>query len=131
MALQAKKQPHTTMKSVWYIMLRATLARHWSIISKLWKYIVNEYAPNKSIVYYVDLNYFNGRSLDKLCEQFKNMKYITSKYSFKNWYVEEQQMRNRDPKNHQKIKELIDAGFIKTCWDAGSLVYVYNKELSK
>ena len=96
--------------------------------SKLWKYIITEYAPNKSIVYYVDLNYYNGRSLDKLCEQFKDMKYVTSKCSFKNWFIEEQTMRNRNPIHHKELKQLIADGLVKTCYDAGSLVYVYEKE---
>lgn len=95
--------------------------------SKLWNYIINNYAPGKSIVYYVDLNYFNGRSLDKLCEQFPDMHYIGAKYSFKNWFVEEQKMKNRDPMHHKDICKLVDEGKVLTCWDAGSLVYVYSK----
>ena len=95
--------------------------------SKLWKYIVEDYAPDKSIVYYVDLNYFNGRSLDKLIEQFPDMRLTGSKYSFKNWFVDEQKMKNRDPMHHLNICELIDEGKVVTCWDAGSLVYVYDK----
>lgn len=93
--------------------------------SKLWKFITTEYAPNKSIVYYVDLNYYSGRSLDMLCKQFNDMKYITSKNSFKNWFVEEQVMHNRDPKHHKEIQQLVNEGLVKTCYDAGSLVYVY------
>lgn len=93
--------------------------------SKLWKYIVEQYAPDKSIVYYVDLNQYNGNSLDKLVEQFPAMKFITGKQSFRNWFVEEQKMRNRDPKHHAQIKELTDLGLIKVCYNAGSLVYVY------
>lgn len=93
--------------------------------SKLWKYIVEQYAPDKSIVYYVDLNQYNGNSLDKLVEQFPAMKFITGKQSFRNWFVEEQKMRNRDPKHHTQIKELTDLGLIKVCYNAGSLVYVY------
>ena len=93
--------------------------------SKLWKYLTTQYAPSKSIVYYVDLNYYNGKSLDVLCEQYTTMKLVTSKYSFKNWYVEEQVMRNRDPKHHYEVLKAIEDGLIKTCWDAGSLVYVY------
>ena len=93
--------------------------------SKLWKYIVEQYAPSKSIVYYVDLNQYNGNSLDKLVEQFPAMKFITGKQSFRNWFVEEQKMRNRDPKHHTQIKELTDLGLIKVCYNAGSLVYVY------
>ena len=93
--------------------------------SKLWKYIVEQYAPDKSIVYYVDLNQYNGNSLDKLVEQFPAMKFITGKQSFRNWFVKEQKMRNRDPKHHTQIKELTDLGLIKVCYNAGSLVYVY------
>lgn len=95
--------------------------------SKLWKYIITEYAPNKSIVYYVDLNFYNGRSLDKLCEQFNDMQYVTSKSSFKNWFVKEQILRNRDPMHHKEIQQLIQDGLVKTCYDAGSLVYVFDK----
>ena len=98
--------------------------------SKLWKYIEETYAPDKSIVYYVDLNQFNGNSLDTLCEQFPDLHYVSSKYSYKNWFVAEQKMKNRDPMRHKAIMELTREGSVKTCWDAGSLVYVRepNKE---
>lgn len=93
--------------------------------SKLWKYIAETYAPDKSIVYYVDLNQFNGHSLDKLCEQFPDMKYVSAKYSFKNWFVDEQKMKNRDPMHHSEVQNLVREGKVLTCWDAGSLVYVF------
>ena len=64
---------------------------------------------------------------DMLCEQFNDMKYVTSKNSFKNWFVEEQVMHNRDPKHHKEIQQLVNEGLVKTCYDAGSLVYVYKR----
>lgn len=99
--------------------------------SKLWKYIVEQYAPDKSIVYYVDLNQYNGNSLEKLREQFPKMQYVKAKYSFKNWFVEEQVMRNRNPMQHRQLVGLTQEGLVKTCWDAGSLVYVYDKDFTK
>ena len=93
--------------------------------SKLWKFITTEYAPGESIVYYVDLNLYNGNSLEKLVTLSKGLKLVGHKYSFRNWFIEEQQMRTRDPKHHQEILELIDAGKVVTCYNAGSLTYVY------
>ena len=97
--------------------------------SKLWHYITTQHAPNKSIVYYVDLNTYNGLSLHQLTKLSNNTHFIGGKKSFRNWFIDEQVMRNRDPKHHQLIKEKTELGLVRTCYNAGSLVYVYQPKV--
>lgn len=97
--------------------------------SKLWKFITTKYAPDKTIVYYVDLNLYNGNSLEKLITLSSGLQLVSHKPSFRNWFIDEQIMRNRDPQHHKEIKELIEQGKVLTCYNAGSLTYVYTPEV--
>lgn len=90
--------------------------------SKIWKYFKENYNP-QSCVYYVDYNYFNGSSILNLDSNFK---FIKTQPGFKNWYVEENIIKNRDPKNHSKIKELEKEGKIIPIYNSGTKVYEYN-----
>lgn len=89
--------------------------------SKIWKYFIENYDP-ESCVYYIDYNYFNGNSLPYL-----GLKYITTKISFKNYWVKEKVVKNREPKKHKEIKELEELGLVVPIYNAGVKVYVYNK----
>lgn len=90
--------------------------------SKIWKYFIDNYNP-KSCVYYVDYNYFNGNSITYL-----GLKYITTQSSFKNFWVETGEVRNREPARHKEIKELQQKGLVISIHNAGTKVYVWTKE---
>lgn len=89
--------------------------------SKIWNYFINTYDP-KSIVYYIDYNYFNGNSLPYL-----NLKYVKTQPSFKNYFIEERVIKNRDPMHHSKIIEGYKNGSILQIYNAGTKVYVWEK----
>lgn len=87
--------------------------------SKLWKYFIDNYSP-KSCVYYIDYNYFNGKSVERL-----GLKYVTSQSGYKNYWVDENVIRNREPQRHKEIQELIEQGKVIPIYNAGTKVYVY------
>lgn len=89
--------------------------------SKIWKYFIDNYNP-KSCVYYVDYNYFNGNSITYL-----GLKYITTQSSFKNFWVETGEVKNREPYRHKEIKELIEKGLVIPIHNAGTKVYVWER----
>lgn len=90
--------------------------------SKIWNYFIKTYNPT-SCVYYIDFNYFNGNSLKNL----NNMKYITTQFSFKNYFVKENKVKNRDPMHHKEIKQLEKQGLVYPIYNAGTKVYVWEK----
>lgn len=89
--------------------------------SKIWNYFIKNYDP-QSIVYYVDYNYFNGNSLPYL-----GLRYIKTQFSFKNWFVKENKIKNRDPMHHKDIKLLEKQGLVYPIFNAGTKVYVWEK----
>ena len=91
--------------------------------SKIWKYFKNNYNP-QSCVYYVDYNYFNGQSIQYL----DNFKFIKTQPSFKNWWRIENKIKNRDPLHHKEIKELEKEGLVIPIYNAGTKVYVWEKD---
>lgn len=93
--------------------------------SKLWKYFIDNYKPN-SCVYYIDYNYFNGNSVEKL-----GLKYVTSQPSYKNYWVEENVIKNREPQRHKEIQNLIQEGKVIPINNAGTKVYLYEKTCGK
>ena len=91
--------------------------------SKIWKYFIETYNPN-SCVYYVDYNYFNGNSLKNLPQ----MQFITTQFSFKNYWVDENIVKNREPQRHKEIKQLELEGKVIPIYNAGTKVYVWTKQ---
>jgi len=91
-------------------------------VSKIWNYFINTYAP-ESCVYYIDYNYFNGQSLNYL----SGMKYVETQQSFKNWWVNEDVVKNREPSKHKEIKELQLLGKVVPIYNAGIKVYLWKK----
>lgn len=81
--------------------------------SKIWNYFINNYNP-KSCVYYIDYNYFNGNSIKNL----NGMQYIKTQLSFKNYFVKEGIVRNRNPMNHKHIKYLEEQGLVYPIYNA-------------
>lgn len=87
--------------------------------TKLWKHFINEMKP-KSVVYYIDFNYFDGCSVEKL-----GGKYIGHTDSYKNYWVKEKCVKNRSPREHERIKELEKQGLVYKIWNAGVLKYEF------
>lgn len=90
--------------------------------SKIWKYFKETYNPN-SCVYYVDYNYFNGNSIKNL----DNFELVDTQFSFKNYFVNEGKVKNRDPIHHSEIKQLEEQGLVYPIYNAGTKVYVWKK----
>lgn len=91
--------------------------------SKIWNYFIKTYNP-KSCVYYIDYNYFNGNSLKNI----SNMKFIKTQSSFKNYWVKEGIVKNREPFKNSEIKALYNTGEVFKIYNAGTKVYIYSKE---
>ena len=88
--------------------------------SKIWKYFIENYNP-KNCVYYIDYNYFNGNSLKNLPQ----MQYIKTQPSFKNYWVKERVVKNREPHRNAEIKLLYKKGDVIPIYNAGTKVYVW------
>ena len=102
--------------------IRGATKLNYSVIggaSKIWNYFIKNYNP-KSIVYYIDYNYFNGNSLPYL-----GLKYIKTQPSFKNYFIKEKIVKNRDPMHHKDIVKGYEDGSILQIWNAGTKVYVW------
>jgi very-short-patch-repair endonuclease len=90
--------------------------------SKIFKYFISNYKPDNCL-YYIDYNYFNGNSLKSM----PNMKFIKSQISFKNYFVRENVVRNRNPMHHKDIKKLEEKGLVIPFYNAGTKVYLWEK----
>ena len=88
--------------------------------SKLWKHFVDTLKPN-SVVYYIDYNYFDGRSVEKL-----GGKFITSQPGVKNYWVELDEVKNRQPAKHREVMEAIRRGEVLEIWNAGTKTYAFD-----
>ena len=91
--------------------------------SKIFNYFIKTYNP-QNCVYYIDYNYFNGNSLKNL----PNMKFIKSQISFKNWWVKENIVKNREPARNAEIKKLQEKGLVKPLYNAGTKVYLWERK---
>ena len=56
------------------------------------------------------------------------MKYIKTQPSFKNGWVKENIVRNREPKRHKEIKELEKQHLVIPIYNAGTKVYVWENK---
>lgn len=93
--------------------------------SKIWKYFISNYNP-KNCVYYIDYNYFNGNSMSNL----PDMEYIKTQASFKNYFVDTKEVKNRNPYKNKEIKELYNKGKVLKIYNAGTKVYVWTNKNS-
>lgn len=87
--------------------------------SKLWKHFVDTLHPN-SAVYYIDYNYFDGRSVEKL-----GGKFIISQPGVKNYWVDTEEVKNREPAHHTEVKKAITDGKALEMWNAGTKTYAF------
>lgn len=88
--------------------------------TRLWAHFVKDVKP-KSLVYYVDYNYFDGKSVEKL-----GGKFITSGPGVKNYWVKEDKVKNREPRRHKEVKEAIARGDVLELWNAGTKTYAFH-----
>lgn len=88
--------------------------------SKIWNYFIENYKPN-TCVYYIDYNYFNGNSMKNL----PNMQFIKTQVSFKNYFVDTKEVKNRNPYKHKEIAELYKEGKVIQIYNAGTKVYLW------
>lgn len=100
--------------------------------SKLWNFII-DYYKNKdlngnsgsvdSIVYYVDLNHYSGTSMGFL----EGNEYVKTTPGFWNFWVENKELKNREPKRHSLIMQKIRDGKIIEVKMAGTMVNVWKR----
>lgn len=87
--------------------------------SKLWEHFIDTLHPN-SAVYYIDYNYFDGRSVEKL-----GGKFIISQPGVKNYWVKTGEVKNREPARHAEVKKAIEKGEVLEMWNAGTKTYTF------
>ena len=105
-----------------YEMVRGAAAPGTQVIggaSRLWSHFIKDVKPN-SIVYYVDYNYFDGKSVEKL-----GGKFITSGPGVKNYWVKTGEVKNREPSHHKEVKKAIENGEVLELWNAGTKTYAF------
>ena len=90
--------------------------------SKLWKYII-ENTDYDSIIYYVDINYFDGRSINFLV----NTEYISEGVSFWNYHLDELALKNREPSKHSAIMLKKRNGLLYEVCNAGTQVNLWTR----
>lgn len=92
--------------------------------TKLWKAILEDLPDINSIVYYVDLNHYNGASVGIL----PGSDLVAEQPSFWNWWLEDDTVRNREPQRHKEIVQGYKDGSIKMIDNAGTATYVWERE---
>lgn len=105
-----------------YEMVRGATALGVQVVggaTRLWSHFIKTIKP-KNVVYYVDFNYFDGCSVEKLGGE-----YVGHTDSYKNWWVKDNVVKNRDPKHHKEIAELEKNGVVRRVWNAGVLAYKF------
>lgn len=99
----------------------------WSVsggATKLWKAVIEDNPEVNSIVYYVDLNHYNGSSVSVL----PGAKLIKKgEPSLWNWWPKLGVMKNREPKRHKEIMEAYKTGDAVPVWNAGTAVYLWER----
>lgn len=94
--------------------------------TKLWKAIIEGNPGVGSIVYYVDLNHYNGDSVSGL----PGARFVKNQPGFWNWHVAEDAVRNREPQRHAEITAGYRDGSILQIHNSGTAVYVWEKPLA-
>lgn len=92
--------------------------------SKLWKYIIDNNPEVNSIVYYIDRNIYSGSSLWSL---EGNLELVTSQVGFWNYFVDSNEIKNRQPSKHKEIKQLVQDGKVWEVYNAGTDTYVWTR----
>lgn len=110
-----------------YELIRGASKHDYTIIggsSRLWKHFKKTYDP-ESVVYYIDYNYFNGKSMEHMTDfEFERI----SAPGIRNYWVLENVVKNREPMRHKLIMELTKRGRILPIYNAGTKVFIYKKK---
>ena len=107
--------------------------------SKLWKTIQDYYLTRtlkneivekghgvNSIIYYVDLNLYNGRSISKMGNTAENSyMFLGSQSGFRNLWIENKELKEREPSRHSFIMEQMKQGKIAQIPNAGTSINVW------
>lgn len=104
--------------------------------SRLWKNIIQYYETHdlknrdgkvNSIVYYVDRNYYNGKSMQFL----DNVQTLKNQYGFFNYFIDTKELKNRNPAEHEQIKQLEKEGKVLVIGNSGTQVNVWYRNTDK
>lgn len=107
--------------------IRGCLASNNSVVggtSKLFSYFVKHYNP-ESVLCYADWNLFNGNG-------YKKSGFAFTGYTGPDlFYVKNSSIErvSRNPYKHKEYKELVEKGRMFRCYGAGSLRFVWKKEI--
>lgn len=91
--------------------------------SKLWHHII-ENTDYQSVVYYVDVNYYDASSMSFL----DGVEYLGHADSFWNYWVETNELKNREPKRHKEIMQGYKNGTVWKIENAGTETYVWHRQ---
>lgn len=109
-------------KKYQYEMVRGASAPGVQVVggaTKLWKHFINNEKP-ESVVYYIDYNYFDGRSVEKI-----GLKHIGGQPGVKNYFIKDKEVKNRQPRKHAEIKQQIKRGEVLELYNSGTKTYEY------
>lgn len=112
-----------TNKNIEWELIRGASKQGYNVIggsSKLWKFFISELNPN-SIVYYIDYNFFDGNSIQKLNP---TPIYKSHSLSFWNYNTKTGEVTNRNPMNNSEIKD--NPNIIKIV-NAGTKTFIWEK----
>lgn len=92
--------------------------------SKAFTHLFKDHPEIDNIVYYIDYNYFDGKSL----QANPDWLFKSENISFKNYFVSTGEVKNRNPSKHKEITQGYKDGSILKLWNAGVASYVYNRK---
>lgn len=109
-----------------YEIIRAATKKNTQVrggTSRLLKHI-EEYANGRPLLYFVELDHFNGSGL----ENRDKWELIKIQPGIKVWWVKDQKVTNRDSYNHKYFKEQEALGKAILIYTTGTAKYVYNPD---
>lgn len=127
MAYNIGKGRHMSRKYQYEVIRGASLLNHTVVggSSKLLFALFNSKEHDvRELVYYIDYNYFDGRSL----KNDPRWELKSEQVSFKNYWVKTGEVKNREPKRHKEITEKYKTGEVLKLWNAGTATYLYKKD---
>lgn len=127
MAYNIGKGSHMSRKYQYEVIRGASLLNHTVVggSSKLLFALFNSKEHDvRELVYYIDYNYFDGRSL----KNDPRWELKSEQVSFKNYWVKTGEVKNREPKRHKEITEKYKTGEVLKLWNAGTATYLYRKD---
>lgn len=84
---------------------------------------VKEFVKTSPLVYYVELDHFNGAWLSNEASGFT---FVKMQPTIKLWYVNDNIVKNRDSYHTKELQILREKGAIYLIYTAGTAKYVFN-----